>query len=173
MMFVALALLSLSAWDPDAVVTTARGQQGAVPLVETLPEVPSPSSTVSSAASTLSTQEQIDRWIGTRPDEAPQPQWREPEPRRVTGEVSLGIGTGDYSHGSAYVTLPLGETGQLTLGYSQTKNGWLERPYGREGLFWDPRDEFLGPQWVTPSGRSYTPFGDGRRLIPEPRDTTQ
>lgn len=161
-----LALVAvLGADNPDGVVATARGSQGSVPVADTPIEVVSPSLTVSDAAQGLSTAQQIDRWIGERPDTAEPPVWRHVEPRRMTGEVNLGIGTGDYSHLSGHVTLPLGETGQLSLGFSQTKNGWYERPMGVDGLFWDPHDAWLGPQWVTPSGRSYSPLDHDRTRI--------
>ncbi len=157
------ALMLVSAYDPDVVVTTARQGPGAVPVASAPLEVQSPSSTVSSAAHGLNTEQQISRWLDDRPVVEEAPVWRDSEPRRVTGEVSLGIGSGDYSHASGYVTLPLGETGTLSLGYSQTKNGgwYYDRPMGAEGLFWSPRDEWLGPQWVTPSGRSYSPLDRG------------
>ena len=170
------AMLMASAYDPDAIVTTARQGNGSVPVVTAPLETQSPSSTVSSAAHGLTTAQQINRWMDDRPAVEDAPVWRDQEPRRMTGEVSLGIGSGDYRHGSAHVTMPLGETGTLSLGYSQTKNGgWYGRPMGAEGLFWSPRDEWLGPQWVTPSGRSYSPLDRGPSLIdrrePErPRD---
>lgn len=165
------AVLMASAYDPDAVVATARQGNGSIPVVTAPLETQSPSSTVSSSAHGLTTEQQITRWLDERPAVEDAPVWRDTDqPRRITGEVSLGIGTGDYSHGSAYVDLPIGENGTLSLGYSQTKNGsWYGRPMGAEGLFWSPRDEWMGPQWVTPSGRSYSPLDRGPSLI-ERRD---
>lgn len=166
------ALMMASAYDPDVVVTTARQGAGVVPVVSEPIEAQSPSSTVSSAAHGLNTEQQITRWLGERPSIDDAPVWRDVEPRRPTGEVTLGIGTGDYSHASGHVTLPLGESGTLSLGYSQTKNGgWYGRPMGAEGLFWSPRDEWLGPQWVTPSGRSYSPLDRGPSLIDQREPT--
>lgn len=165
-MISALALLAASpSDDQDMVVTTARADNSSVVIPSGSLEVASPSSTVSTATQNLTTAQQIDRWLEDRKPVADALEWREEEPRRTTGEVNLGIGTGDYSHASARVTLPLGENGTLNLGFSQTKNGWYDRPMGAEGLFWSPRDEFLGPQWVSPMGRSYTPLGNGRTLI--------
>lgn len=164
----ALALMSAPLADnPDGVVTTAREGVGTLPVAEQPIQTASPSSTVSSAAHGLTTEQQIDRWLGDRPVVDDAPVWREAsQPRRMTGEVNLGIGSHDYSHASAQVTLPLGETGSLSLAYSQTKNGYMYRPYGVDGLFWSPRDEWLGPQWTTATGRSYSPLAAPSRLSP-------
>lgn len=162
----ALALISAPLADnPDGVVTTAREGVGALPVAGEPIQTASPSSTVSSAAHGLTTAQQIDRWLGDRPVIDDAPVWREASlPRRMTGEVSLGIGSQDYSHASAQVTMPLGETGSLSLAYSQTKNGYMYRPYGVDGLFWNPHNEWLGPQWITATGRSYSPLGMPSRL---------
>jgi len=159
------ALALVSAFDPDGVITNTRQGVGAVPVTSEPIQTDTPSLTVSSAAHGLDTQQQISRWLDDRAPVEDAPVWRDVEPRRVTGEVSLGIGSNDYSHASGYVTLPLGESGTLSLGYSQTKNGWMQRPIGVDGLFWSPYDEVLGPQWVTPTGRSYSPLDVGRTRI--------
>lgn len=165
--------------DQDAVVATARSDAGSVLVPTEAIVAASPSSTVSSASQgigqsiaqtpglKLDTAQQIDRWLSAD-DEVPV--WRKEEPRRMSGEVSLGIGTNDYSHVSGYVDLPVGENATVSLGFSQTKNGWYERPMGRDGLFWDPRDPYnewggLGRRnWTTPSGQSVSPFDDGSRI---------
>ena len=172
----ALVLVTGPAHDQDGVVTTARTD--AVDLTASQPiEAATPSSTVSSASvaatQALTTTQQIDRWLSAGRTGTEQPAWRdvEDEPRRMHGEVSVGVGSNDYSHASARVQMPLGENGTLSLGYSQTKNGWYERPMGVEGYFWSPADEVLGPRWVTPSGRSYSPLGSGRSLIDRPEAT--
>jgi len=119
--------------DPDGVVATAPTGHQSVPVgaeAPVAPDVPS----VSGEAVTphgLTTDEQIDRWIGQRA-EAGKPfsgsvdPWRPVDDRKVHGEVSAGIGTGDYSSYSAAVSLPVGESGRLDLSYSQSKND----PYG-------------------------------------------
>lgn len=162
------ALVLVSAYDPDVVITNSRPGAGAVPVTSEPIQTESPALTVSTAAHGLDTQQQISRWLDDRAPVEDAPIWRDQEPRRVTGEVSLGIGSGDYSHASGYVTLPLGENGTLSLGYSQTKNGWMQRPMGVDGMFWSPYDEVLGPQWVTATGRSYSPLGHGRTRIERP-----
>lgn len=139
----------MTGFDPDGVVTTApRGNQ-AVPtataamLAETTTEA-SPSTTVQSAAPHgLTTDEQIARWIGERTADASPPPadpWAEAEPRKMRGEVSVGMGTGGYRDYAAAVSLPLGENGTLNLSVSQTKNspwgygygygGYRDYPYG-------------------------------------------
>ncbi|MEG2313150.1 hypothetical protein [Brevundimonas sp.] len=164
--------------DQDAVVATARSDGGSVSMPAEAIVAASPSSTVSSAGQNigagsslkLTTAQQIDNWLSedTRRDEMPV--WRDEEPRRMTGEVSLGIGSHDYSNVSGYVDLPVGENATVSLGFSQTKNGWYERPIGRDGLFWDPRDPYnewggLGRRmWTTPSGQSVSPFDAGPRI---------
>lgn len=170
-MLSALALLAVSpAGDQDVVVATARTDGGSVVIPSGSVEFVSPSSTVASATQSLTTAQQIDRWLEDRKPVEEALEWREEAPRRTTGEVTLGIGSGDYTHASARVTMPIGENATLNLGFSQTKNGWYERPMGVDGLFWSPQDEWLGPQWVTPAGRSYTPLGHGRSLIDREAD---
>lgn len=173
MMVPVLVAASLIAWEPsadqDGVVATAPAN-AAVPVTAPATDVVAPSSTVSSVTQPLTTAQQIDRWVGQREDIADAPVWRDTPPRDVTGEVNLGIGTGDYSHASAYVNIPFGENGTVSLGFSRTKNGFYERPFGRDGLFWSPQDEWAGPQWVTPSGRSYSPLERDRSLISRPTD---
>ena len=172
--FAALGLGAAAvAGDPDGVVTTARPDNGAVVVADATIEVATPSSTVASATQNLSTAQQIDRWLSERQPEVEAPVWRDEEPRRVTGEVSLGIGSHDYRDFGARVNVPLGENGTLSLSYSESRNAPYYRPIGRDGLFWDPRDPygewaasgFGRGLWVTPSGRSLSPVDDGT-LIP-------
>ena len=166
-LMVAMALVSST--DQDVVVTTTRTPGSGLPVTAAPLDVASPSSTVSSASQDMTTEQQISRWLDQRPADSEMPVWRDEQPRKMTGEVSLGIGTGDYSEVSGHVTMPLGESGTLSLGFSQTKNGYWTRPMGREGLFWSPHDEFLGPQWVTPSGRRFSPVDDGSLLSDQRR----
>lgn len=158
--------------DPQGVVTTARPDASLPVVGDAKIEVATPSSTVSSSTQNLTTAQQIDRWLGERPSADEAPVWRDQEPRKMTGEVSLGIGTNDYSDVSGRIHVPLGESGSLSLGFSQTKNAPYYRPFGRDGLFWDPMDpmgEWSGMGvgrglWTTPSGRSISPLDDGTMI---------
>jgi hypothetical protein len=120
--------------DPDVVVTTARADQF-VPLNAVAPAaVDAPS--VSSQEITphgLTTAEQIDMWIGQRDadakpfdDDRSADLWAPVDDRKMHGEVSASIGTGDYTAWSGRVSIPVGETGRVDLSYSQSKNS----PYG-------------------------------------------
>lgn len=140
----------MASFDPDGVVTTAPNGGQSVPaatadmLAESTTEA-SPSTTVQSAAPHgLTTDEQIARWIGERTADAsaaPVDPWAEPGPRKMHGEVSVGMGTGGYRDYSAAVSLPLGENGTLNLSVSQTKNSpwgygygsYRDYPYGGYG----------------------------------------
>ena len=172
--FAALGLTAaLGDQDPNGVVTTARPDAGSISVIKGEIEAATPSSTVSSATQNLTTAEQIDRWLSQREPVREAPVWRDEEPRRVTGEVSLGIGSHDYRDYAARVEVPLGENGTLSLGYSETRNAPYYRPLGRHGLFWDPRDPYgdwaragVGRGvWMSPSGRSLSPIDEGT-LIP-------
>ena len=123
--------------DPDGVVATAPAGHQSVPVgaeAPVAPDVPSASAQPVTAHG-LTTDEQIDRWIGQRAD-AGKPfsgnvdPWRPVDDRKVHGEVSAGIGTGDYSSYSAAVSLPVGDSGRLDLSYSQSKNDTYGYGYG-------------------------------------------
>ena len=131
----------MTGFDPDGVVSTApRGDQ-AVPtataamLAGSTTEA-SPSTTVQSAAPHgLTTDEQIARWIGERTastSQTPVDPWAEADggPRKMHGEVSVGMGTGGYRDYAASVSMPLGENGTLSLSVSQTKNSPWGYGYG-------------------------------------------
>lgn len=170
--------------DPDGIVATARADAGAPVAPSQDVQAQSPSSTVSSAIENLSTADQIDRWLSARPATGEEPVWREGQPkavpddapRRMTGEVRLGIGSHDYRDFGARVDVPLGENGSLSLGYSETRNAPYYRPVGRDGLFWDPRDpygEWAGRgDWTTPSGWSHSPVDEGTLIPRRGRDVT-
>ncbi|MGH7027521.1 hypothetical protein [Brevundimonas sp.] len=176
MIELAAAAMLLANMDPEGVVTTApRGDQ-AVPTATTAMLAASttdasPSTTVQSAAPHgLSTDEQIARWISDRTAEtsisAAVDPWAEAEPRKMHGEVSIGMGTGGYRDYAAAVSMPLGENGVLNLSVSQTKNspwgyygygspwGYPNAGYGRPfGLIEPP-----GYEGSHLRGRSYAPF---------------
>jgi hypothetical protein len=141
-----IALLALTAVmasdDPDGVVTTApAGHQSVVTdaFAPVAAEVPA-ASTQTITPHGLSTAEQIDRWIGQRA-EAAKPfsdttdPWAPVDDRKMHGQVSAAIGTGDYSEYSAAVSIPFGETGRVDLEYRQTKNGYGMYGYGYPGFY--------------------------------------
>ncbi len=176
MLTVLIAVTLLTAPEnPEAVITTApRGAQsvtvGAVaPVVDI---GPGPSLQTFSPHG-LSTQEQIERWIGTRVPEgtasdgegfvpgAYSSRMHDPfelaDDRKIHGEVSAGIGTGDYSAFGARVSLPFGETGRLDLSYGQSRNSPWNYGLGLADGF-DPR---FGPGYRG----HYDPFFIGRGAI--------
>jgi hypothetical protein len=139
-----IALLAMTALmasdDPDGVVTTAPTGHQSVAADAAAP-VPTEVPAASGQAITphgLSTDEQIDRWISQRAEAAkpfsnsPDP-WAPVDDRKMHGEVSASIGTGDFSEYSAAVSIPVGETGRVDLEYRQTKNGY--GLYGYPGFY--------------------------------------
>ena len=179
MIELAAAAMLLANMDPEGVVATApRGQQ-AVPtataalLAETTTDA-SPSTTVQSAAPHgLSTEQQIARWIGERTANAPQAPvdpWAEADagPRKMHGQVSVGMGTGGYRDYAAAVSMPLGENATLNLSVRQTKNDpWgygYGYPYGGYGRPFGVAEPF-GYDGLNYRGRGYAPLrmrSDGR-----------
>lgn len=163
MIELAAAAMLLANMDPEGVVTTApRGDQAVLTatdamLADTTTDA-SPSTTVQSAAPHgLTTDQQIARWIGERTanaPEAPVDPWAEADagPRKMHGQVSVGIGTGGYRDYAAAVSMPLGENATLNLSISQTKNS----PWGYYGYGY-------GSPWTYPyAGRPFgmvEPFG--------------
>lgn len=157
MIELAAAAMLLANMDPEGVVTTApRGDQvvptaTAALLAETTTDA-SPSTTVQSAAPHgLSTDQQIARWIGERTanaPEAPLDPWAEADagPRKMHGQVSVGMGTGGYRDYAAAVSMPLGENATLNLSVSQTKNSPWGYGYG------------YGSPWGYPYGGYGRPF---------------
>lgn len=153
-----IALLALTAVmasdDPEGVVTTAPAGHQSVAADAAAPvatEVPAASGQDITAHG-LTTDEQIDRWISQRAEAAkPFSQatvsgrwggdpWRQVDDRKMHGEVSASIGTGDFSEYSAAVSLPVGETARVDLEYRQTRNGYglygypgFQPGYGRYG----------------------------------------
>lgn len=152
-----MAASLLSSSDPEGVVATApRGLQAvpvasAASLAETVADA-SPAVTLQTAAPHgLNTDEQITRWLGERQAvtaasgasadpwgaqgvDQGQSRWSgygtEAEPRRIRGEVSVGMGTGGYRDYAAAVSLPMGDTGTVNVSVSQTKNAPWASPYG-------------------------------------------
>ncbi len=157
---VAMAALAIS--DPEGVVTTAPvGAAGSVLVgaeAPVAPEVPSVS-TQEITPHGLSTDEQIDRWISQRAeassayDDDDAGPWLARDDRKMHGEVSAAIGTGDFSAYSASVSLPFGETGRLNLSYSQSKNGYGYGYGGPYGYGYGPGG--FGPGGFGATGRGY------------------
>lgn len=132
-----VATMLTMANDPDGVVSTAPKGDGAVivgAVAPTAAEVPSVASQEITPHG-LSTDEQIDRWIAQRA-EASEPfsgeaaPWAMEEERKIHGEVSAAIGTGDFSAYSAAVSIPVGENATVNLSYSRSKNGYGYGGYG-------------------------------------------
>ena len=157
-------------FDPEAVVTTAPKANQYVALDAVAPvadEVPA----VSAQAITphgLTTAEQIDRWVGQRDagakpfaDDGPLDVWGQRDDRKMHGEVSASIGTGDYTAWSGTVSIPVGENARVDLSYSQSKNS----PYGYGYGYGYPgygRDVFrYGPGYRG----AYDPFYQGSGVV--------
>jgi len=140
-MLIPIVLVSLAmVSDPEGVVSTApRGPDavivGAVaPTTEARPDA----SLIMPTTQSLTTAEQIDRWVGARSETEKQfADDRGPrDDREMHGYVSGAIGTGDFSAVAVGVSLPIGETGRLNLRFSKSENGYggygypYASPYG-------------------------------------------
>ena len=177
MIELAAAAMLLANMDPVGVVTTApRGDQAVLTatdamLADTTTDA-SPSTTVQSAAPHgLTTDQQIARWIGERTanaPEAPVDPWAEAGagPRKMHGQVSVGIGTGGYRDYAAAVSMPLGENATLNLSISQTKNSPWGYGYGSPWGYGGPYGGYAPPFGVMePPGFEGTYFR-GRPYAP-------
>jgi hypothetical protein len=170
-LFAAVALSGAAAsdmFDPEAVVATAPRANQFVALDAVAPvaaEVPA----VSGQAITphgLTTAQQIDNWVGQRSanakpfsDDGPLDVWGQRDDRKMHGEVSASIGTGDYTAWSGTVSMPIGETGRIDLSYSQSKNSPYGYGYGYPGY---GRDAILyGPGYRG----AYDPFFQGSGIV--------
>lgn len=167
----AVALSGASAsdmFDPEAVVTTAprAGQYVALdavaPVADEVPAV----STQTITPHGLTTAEQIDNWVGQRDtsakpfsDDAPLDIWGQRDDRKMHGEVSASIGTGDYTAWSGTVSMPIGETGRIDLSYSQSKNSPYGYGYGYPG--YGPDAILYGPGYRG----AYDPFFQGSGIV--------
>lgn len=173
---IALSLV-MTPGNPDGVITTAPGGAQSVvvgamaPVVEAGPGL----SLETFSPHGLSTEEQIERWVGSRVsgssafgsgvsgDGTYSSRMNDPfgpvDDRKLHGEVTAGIGTGDYSSFGARVSIPFGDSGRLDLSYGQSRNSpWgYGRGFGLDGGF-DPR---FGPGYRS----YYDPFFMGRGHI--------
>jgi hypothetical protein len=150
-MLISLMALALAAYEgPDGVIATAPATP-APPLAATAdPATPtdSPVTTVQSATPhSLTTDEQIARWIDRRQSGGPvfAEDQGPTDDRKLHGEVSAGIGTGGYRDVGVWMSIPIGETGRLDLNYSQTENGlfpYYRDPRGFDRYYRDPDAPF-------------------------------
>jgi hypothetical protein len=144
-MIVAALLMAgvLSGGEPDGVVTTAPAT-----TVDLEATVQPTASAVEGAAQAavphgLSTDEQIDRWIAARsPANTPfadgEARAEAADDRKMHGEVTVAVGTGDYREYGAAVSLPIGETGRLDLSYREIHKGYGLGRYGYGHGYGDP-----------------------------------
>ena len=131
MILTALAVLALS----DQPVATARPDTGHVLSTPAAGETVAPSIT---APRNMTTDEQIAAWIGAAPAAAPMDMGDGPfdydapfEPeRRMRGEVSAAIGSHGYQAFGASVSIPVGDSGMVSLHYSESEGGYGYGPYG-------------------------------------------
>ncbi|ADL01559.1 hypothetical protein [Brevundimonas subvibrioides] len=127
----------LAGSDPDGVVSTApRGADSVVvgavaPTTDARPDA----SMITPMPQSLTTAEQIDRWVGARTAaNAPFESDRGPvDDRKMHGFASGAVGTGDFSAVAVGVSLPIGENGRLDLSFSQSRNGYGYGGYGDYG----------------------------------------
>ncbi len=156
--------------DPEAVVTTApRSDQyvaldAVAPVVEDVPAASSQSITPHG----LTTAEQIDQWVGQRDasakpfsDTGSRDAWGRLDDRKMHGEVSAAIGTGDYTAWSGTVSIPVGETARVDLSYSQSKNSPYGYGYGYGYGGRSPEAILYGPGYRG----AYDPFFRGRGIV--------
>ena len=118
---IAMAAL-IGAGDPDGVIVTAPNGQGSPPVAVEAPAPDAPPR--QSAAHSLTTDEQIERWIAARREaDASLPFEGEPiDDRQVHGEFSVGVGTGGYRSYGGALSVPIGREGRLELRYRDVEN---------------------------------------------------
>ena len=146
MILTALAGLALS----DQPVATARPDTGHVLSTPAAEETVAPSIT---APRNMTTDEQIAAWIGAAPAAAPMDMGDGPfdydapfEPeRRMRGEVSAAIGSHGYQAFGASVSIPVGDSGMVSLHYSESEGGYGYGPYGYGySPYYTPRHDGYG-----------------------------
>ena len=147
MILTALAVLALS----DQPVATARPDTGHVLSTPAAEETVAPSIT---APRNMTTDEQIAAWIGAAPAAAPMDMGDGPfdydapfEPeRRMRGEVSAAIGSHGYQAFGASVSIPVGDSGMVSLHYSESEGrfgGYSPYGYGNSP-YYAPRYDGYG-----------------------------
>lgn len=181
--------------NPEGVITTApKGAQSVTVGAEAPVIEPGPALSLQTfTPHGMSTQEQIERWIGGRESHAETlrvpgsaegrygSRMDDPfglvDDRKVHGEFTAGIGTGDYSAFGARVSIPFGESGRLDLSYGQSKNspwnyGWGPGWPGGTDLGFGPRygsdhDPFFMGRGVILPGSPLRGWRERERQIPE------
>lgn len=165
-----LMLAAMLSGDPDGIIATAPSGPGAVAAdaVVTPPDA-SPGLAVQQTPHGLTTEQQIDRWLGDDRDLAwtDTPDAESTDDRRIHGQISASIGSHDYRGYSGTVSLPIGDEGRLDLTYAQSKGGYpyyetypgyVSGPFGQSRF--DSRSFGL-------SGRFFS--DDDRDRVPERR----
>ncbi|WP_339873420.1 hypothetical protein [uncultured Brevundimonas sp.] len=131
-LFAAVAVLAGN--DPDGVVATAPATTVQLDATD-MPEAASPAAAAQAAAPHgLTTDQQIARWIDDRsPGTLPFAESAgsgSVDDRQMHSQFSVGVGTGGYRDYGVAVSLPVGETGRLSLSYRQIENGYPVYGYG-------------------------------------------
>ena len=148
-MLIASLLAVAALTDPEGVVTTAPARMPDLAALNaaSVAEAPAPSAQ-DAAPHGLTTEQQIQRWIG---DRAPGASFEETavvagpvDDRQMHGVVEAGIGTGGYRSYGAAVSLPVGENGRLDLAYREGRN---------EPLFYNPG--YYSPGYGWSRGRGF------------------
>ncbi len=161
----ATALIGAS--DPDGAISTApKGTQAVLVGAEAPvgPEVPSVSDQQITPHG-LSTDQQIDRWLGQRA-EAGKPfaddsdPWAPRDDRKMHSEFSATIGTNDFSAYSAAVSIPVGENARVSLSYTRVNNGYGYGYYPGAYDGYDYGPGGFGPGGFGATGRGYG-YGSG------------
>lgn len=155
----------MGAGDPEgAILTAPKGNQAVLVGAEAPvgPEVPSVSGQQITPHG-LSTDEQIERWVGQRA-EAGKPfaddsdPWAARDDRKMHSQFSATIGSHDFSAYSAAVSIPVGENARVNLSYTRVNNGY-GYGYGYGGGAYDGYD--YGPGGFGPGGFGATGRGYG------------
>ena len=142
---IAALMLAAMLTDPAGVMSTAPADAGHVPLAEAVPAVPQ-----EPPPHGLTTAQQIDRWLAGPPQAAVEggAVWAdEPEPRRIHGQVGVGIGTHDYRSIEGEVSVPIGDEGWINLYYRDAKSDlpagyWDRNAYPPRGPAFDAESEW-------------------------------
>jgi hypothetical protein len=129
----ALSLGAATASRAGEVMATAPADTGGSSAVSApAPAASAPTASAAPAATPSATSsmtaEQIDQWIRAAPppsvkDDGANGVTSGKEKREMHGVVSASVGTGGYSNVTMATSIPLGETGLLSVGVSQTKGG--------------------------------------------------
>ena len=168
-----LAAAVLGAGDPDGVISTAPAGHDAPLAVSAEAAAELDAAHIQIQPHGLTTQQQIDRWLTPAADATSEPLpssgWN--DDRRVHGEVSVAVGTGDYRAWSASVTAPIGDNGFVSLTYRESRGGPAYLSYGDYPTGYDLRDygRWNAPRMPGPAGALAGPRRDpetGALMVP-------